>query len=147
MTGTTGITSAAARSSSGGSRTVGYAVAPDGAARVAFAAPGDTDLDGTVNVFDLVAINGSGTYGTGRPAVWDEGDFNYDGVTTVFDLVEIGGSGAYGRGRYTPPEAGISAAAAVPEPSGLPPLLALFFLVQTGFTFWRKTGVTQDLSP
>jgi len=146
-TGTTGITSAAARSSSGGSRTVGYAVAPDGAARVAFAAPGDTDLDGTVNVFDLVAINGSGTYGTGRPAVWGEGDFNYDGVTTVFDLVEIGGSGAYGRGTYTPPEAGISATAAVPEPSGLPPLFALFFLVQTGFASWRKTGLTQDLSP
>ena len=118
-TGTTGITSSTA-AASGGTRAVGYLVAGDGSATVSFAAPGDTNLNGTVDVFDLVAVNSGGKYGAGTASVWSQGDFNYDGVTNVFDLVSINGAGAYGRGNYFP--AAPTAAgglAAVPEPGSL----------------------------
>jgi len=112
-----GIVSSAAASSKG-TRTVGYQVMADGTAVVSFAAAGDTNLDGQVNVFDLVGIMGSGRYGTGVAAIWGQGDFNYDGFTDVFDLVGIGGSGAYGKGSYLPTPAAAWAPAAVPDPCG-----------------------------
>jgi len=120
-TGQAGISSAAA-AASGGTRVVGYVVAGDSSARVSFAAPGDIDLSGTVNVFDLVGIDAAGKYGSGLPAVWDEGDFNYDGLTNVFDLVNIDTAGAYGQGSYFPAgptvaAGGLGQVAAVPEPA------------------------------
>ena len=115
-TGTTGITSSAA-AAAGGARAVGYVVRPDGSATVAFAAPGDTDLNGAVNVFDLVAVNASGRYGNGQPSNWSDGDMNYDGVTNVFDLVAINGGGAYNQGNYLPPPPTAGGVAAVPEPA------------------------------
>jgi autotransporter-associated beta strand protein len=120
-TGTTGITSSTA-AASGGTRAVGYVVAGDGSATVSFAAAGDTNLNGTVDVFDLVAVNSGGKYGAGSAAVWSQGDFNYDGVTNVFDLVSINGAGAYGQGNYfpaAPSASGIGSVAAVPEPASV----------------------------
>jgi autotransporter-associated beta strand protein len=116
--GTAGITSSAA-ATAGGARAVGYVIAGDGTATVSFAAPGDTDLNGAVNVFDLVTVNSSGKYGTGSAAVWSQGDSNYDGVTNVFDLVGINGSGAYGQGNYFPAAPSVGSVAAVPEPGFL----------------------------
>jgi autotransporter-associated beta strand protein/T5SS/PEP-CTERM-associated repeat protein len=119
--GSAGITSSAA-AAAGGTRAVGYVVAGDGSARVSFAAPGDTDLNGLVNVFDLVGIDASGTYGTGATAVWSQGDFNYDGRTNVFDLVGIDTAGAYGSGNYfpaSPTAAGAASVAVVPEPGSM----------------------------
>ena len=117
--GTTGITSSTA-AAAGGTRAVGYLVAGDGSATVSFAAPGDTNLNGSVDVFDLVAVNSAGKYGTGTAAVWSQGDFNYDGVTNVFDLVSINSAGAYGQGNYFPATpTSIGSVAAVPEPGTL----------------------------
>ena len=150
--GTGGITSATA-AATGGARTVGYVVSSDGSARVSFAAPGDTNLDGQVNVFDLVTMMGSGTYGTGRSAVWSEGDFNYDGLTDVFDLVGVGSAGAYGRGNYfpvAPPADGFGLPTAVPEPAGWL-LAASGLIVSCGFRYGRlassfraRQGVEED---
>lgn len=98
--GIAGITSSVAGRSEG-SRSVGVFVSDDGQATVGLAAPGDTNLDRQVNVFDLVRINSSGTYGTGNPAGWSQGDFDYDGVTNVFDLVSTNSGGTYGTGPYT----------------------------------------------
>jgi hypothetical protein len=95
-------------------------VAGDGSAVVSFAAPGDIDLSGVVNVFDLVGINASGTYGTGQTADWNDGDMNYDGVTNVFDLVTVNGGGAYNQGNYFPAAPNVAGGvAAVPEPTAL----------------------------
>ena len=119
--GVAGITSSVVAADPG-IRTVGYALGPDGSAVVAFAAAGDADLSGDVTVFDLVRINGSGTYGTGQPAAWSQGDFNYDGVANVFDLVSIGGAGAYGQGSYLPAAGGgilPGSVTAVPEPGAV----------------------------
>ena len=100
-------------------------VAGDGSAKVSFAAPGDTDLNGAVDVFDLVSVNSSGKYGTGAEANWSQGDFNYDSVTNVFDLVGINSAGAYGQGNYFPAaSAGTGGVAAVPEPTTWTVLLA-----------------------
>ena len=115
--GSSGLTSSAA-AASGGTRAVGYVVAGDGTAQASFAAPGDTNLNGTVDVFDLVGINSGGKYGAGTAAIWNQGDFNYDGVTNVFDLVGINTAGAYGRGNYFPASPAVAAGVnAVPEPT------------------------------
>ncbi len=118
--GTTGITSSAA-AASGGTRAVGYVVNGDGSAAASFAAAGDVDLSGAVNVFDLVSINSGGKYGSGTTAIWQQGDFNYDGVTNVFDLVGVNTAGVYGRGNYFPAATAATgvggSVAAVPEPS------------------------------
>jgi hypothetical protein len=65
--GPAGIVSSPA-AASGGTRTVGYQFDGNGVARVAFAAAGDADLDGKVDVFDLVRVDASGTYGSGGAA-------------------------------------------------------------------------------
>ena len=118
--GTTGITSGTA-AASGGTRAVGYVVEGDGSARVSFAAPGDTNLDGEVDLLDLLEVLGSGTYESPVPAVWAQGDFNYDGVTDLLDLLAILGSGTYDQGSYFPvataTAGGLVAPAAVPEPA------------------------------
>jgi peptidyl-prolyl cis-trans isomerase A (cyclophilin A) len=117
--GVTGISSSAA-AASGGTRAVGYVVAADGSARVSYAAAGDVDLSGQVNVFDLVAINSAGKYGTGQTANWSQGDFNYDRVTNVFDLVGINTAAVYGQGNYFPTAPAASGGfVAVPEPAGV----------------------------
>ncbi|MFM1904726.1 MAG: hypothetical protein RLZZ440_2626 [Planctomycetota bacterium] len=125
--GTAGITSSAVGAS--GTRTVGYTLGADGAAIVAFAAPGDVDLDGEINTFDLVGINASATFGNGQPAIWSQGDFNYDGFTNALDLVAINASGVFGRGRYLPlanyvPLGTVAAVSAVPEPGSVGLLVA-----------------------
>ncbi|MFM8415681.1 MAG: hypothetical protein ACKOCX_13285, partial [Planctomycetota bacterium] len=118
--GTTGITSAAA-AASGGTRAVGYTVAGDGAARVSFASPGDTNLDGLVDLVDLLEILGSGTYQQPVAAVWSQGDFNYDGVTDLLDLLGILGAGTYDQGNYFPSAPSATGFAgnvvSVPEPN------------------------------
>ena len=106
--GTSGITSAAAASTAG--RAVGYAPGSNGSLVVAFAASGDTNLDGQVSVVDLVAIQSSGVYGTGAAAAWFQGDSNYDGVVSVVDMVAMQSSGVYGRGNYNPAPASQAAA-------------------------------------
>jgi autotransporter-associated beta strand protein len=115
--GTAGITSAAA-ASSGGTRAVGYVLARDGSARVSFAAPGDVNLNGQVNIFDLLSIDTAGKFGNGQAADWSQGDFNYDGIANIFDLINVDSSGAYGTGNYFP-AAPSAVIATVPEPGSL----------------------------
>jgi len=113
--GSRGIASSAAAAVPGGVRTVGYRVGSDGAAVVAFAAPGDIDLNGKVDVFDIVAINAAGVYGSGGAATWVEGDMDYDGLANVFDLVAINAADVYNQAPYLPPAVAV---ATVPEPAG-----------------------------
>ena len=114
--GATGITSGTA-AASGGTRAVGYVVDGAGAARVSFAAPGDTTLDGQVDLLDLLEILGSGTYEAPVPSIWSQGDFNYDGTTDLLDLLAILGSGTYDQGPYLPGAPVAPSLTAVPEPA------------------------------
>ena len=135
-TGTSGITSTAAATDlqAGIVRSVGWKSNSDGSVTVAYAAPGDTNLDGEVNVFDLVNVNGSGTYGRGTPSNWSQGDFDYNGVTNIFDMVQTNGAGVYGRGSYLP--AAPTSVSAVPEPASL--LLAFTGLAGSYYMLRRR---------
>jgi hypothetical protein len=108
---------AAAESADGLVRGVGWKENPDGSITVAYAAPGDVNLDGEVDIFDMVDVTSSGAYGVGTASVWSQGDFDYNGVTNIFDLVLVSGAGMYGAGNYLPEPALALNAAAVPEPS------------------------------
>lgn len=118
--GATGITSSDA-AASGGSRAVGWlenanSVANLSSVTFAFAAPGDTNLDWTVDVTDAANFVTAGKYDTGLPATWNEGDFNYDGVVDIQDAADFTSTGLYNAGSYNPPSVS-TAVAAVPEPS------------------------------
>ena len=139
--GATGITSTAVTVAGVGQRTVGYVFNADGSSGVSFAAPGDTDLNGVVNVFDLITINSSGAYGTGAAADWSDGDVTYDGVTNVFDLVAINSAGIYGKGSYFPAAPSVSGGmAVVPEPASLG-AWGLAAVVACGLARQRRRGV------
>jgi autotransporter-associated beta strand protein len=131
-----GIGSTAAGVASG-ARTVGYTVAANGSAVVAFAAPGDLDLNGLVDVFDLVAMDALNRYGSATAAGWAEGDFNYDGVANLFDLVAVNTGGAFGQGNYlNSPVAARAATVPVPEPA----LRLAFFAVAFAWLIGRRRG-------
>ena len=137
--GATGIMSSTAATSAGG-RAVGYVVNGNGSATVSFAAAGDDDLSGAVNVLDLVSINSAGKYGSGAASIWSQGDFNYDGVTNVFDLVSVNTAGVYGQGNYFPATPTIgSVVSAVPEPAPLGILAATLAILMAAQP-WRPVS-------
>lgn len=113
--GTTGITSSVA-AASGGSRTVGWLDHGDGSMTVAYAAPGDANLDWRVDILDIADTLAGGKFNSGLPASWSEGDFNHDGLFDALDVAELIATGLYDAAPYhdVDPAAGV---AAVPEPS------------------------------
>ena len=107
--GATGIVSRAAGTAV--MREIGYTVT-NGVLTIGWATPGDVNLDGIVNVFDLAGVLSGGQYNSGSTAAgWADGDFNYDGRANLLDLVQITGSGflnapTYRTGTGTLPETG-----------------------------------------
>ena len=114
--GTSGITSSAAAATP--YRAVGWVDNGDSSVTFGFAAEGDTNLDGVVDVGDLQNMLASGKYGTGAAAVWAEGDFNFDGVVDVSDLQDVLASGLYGRGGYRSAALSRLAPMSLTDPSG-----------------------------
>lgn len=117
--GATGITSStsAAQVAAFEQRAVGWMSNDDGSVTVAYAAPGDTNLDWVVDVLDATNFVSSGKFGTGAAATWAEGDFNYDGVVDVLDAADFATSGLYNAPSYNAVTASGAPLAAVPEPS------------------------------
>jgi mannan endo-1,4-beta-mannosidase len=96
--GSTGITSAAA--AIGSERAVGSRLA-GGVLTLAWAAPGDTNLDGLVGIADMVSVTSGGKYGTAAiDATWADGDFNYDGRVSITDIAMVGSTGLWNRPSY-----------------------------------------------
>jgi autotransporter-associated beta strand protein len=131
-TGTTGIISSAAAASVAGGipRTVGWLDNGNGSVTFAFAAPGDTNLDGLIDVLDATVLAGSNKFGTGAAATWQEGDFNYDGYVDMVDAAAFLSTNLYNAGSYSSASLalvggnGLGTVAAVPEPASLSILLA-----------------------
>jgi hypothetical protein len=101
-------------------RAVGWLDNGDGSVAFAFAAPGDTNLDWSVDILDAANFLSFGKFDTGLPASWLEGDFRYDGVVDILDAADFFATGLFDAGRYNPSAAASSSAgavAAVPEPS------------------------------
>ena len=123
-TGTSGIMSsvAAADVALGIPRAVGWKENGNGSLTVAYAAPGDTNLDWQVDVLDVAYILAGGKFNTGAPGTWSEGDFNYDGLVNVLDAADFLTTGLYDQGSYNlPPDSVVAtgSVAAVPEPSSI----------------------------
>jgi autotransporter-associated beta strand protein len=124
-TGTSGITSSTAAAESAVSipRAVGWLDNGDGSLTVAYAAPGDTNLDWSIDILDASNFLAFGKFDTGSPATWIEGDFSYDGIVDILDAADFFSTGLYDAGNYNS-ASGASGVAAVPEPT-VPGALAL----------------------
>jgi len=132
--GTSGITSSVTASQVAASelRAVGWLDNGDGTRTVAYAAPGDTNLDWVVDILDVSNFVAAGKFGTGDPASWSEGDFNYDGVVDIQDVADFSATGLYGGAGYNTAD---SSVAAVPEP-GMP--LTLLAVSLGAWATWRR---------
>ena len=115
--GASGIVSSAAAAAlaQGNARSVGWIDGGDGSLSIAYAAPGDTNLDWVIDILDVADILGSGKFNAGVAATWSDGDFNYDGVLDVLDMADVMSTDLVNAGSYN---AGSGSIAAVPEPGG-----------------------------
>jgi autotransporter-associated beta strand protein len=118
-TGTSGITSstAAAESAAGTPRAVGWIDNGDGSLTTAYAAPGDTNIDWSIDILDAANFLSGGKFDTGSPAIWFEGDFSYDGVVDILDAADFFATGLYDAGSYNTAPGLSGGIAAVPEPA------------------------------
>jgi fibronectin-binding autotransporter adhesin len=118
-TGSSGITSstAAAESAAGTPRAVGWVDNGDGSLSVAYAAPGDTNIDWSIDILDASNFLAGGKFDTGSPAIWIEGDFSYDGVVDILDAADFFATGLYDAGNYNTAPGLSGGVAAVPEPA------------------------------
>ena len=108
-TGTTGLGSSAVANAVANfeARTLGWLDNGDGSFTVGFAAPGDTTLDGVVDITDVANFLSSGKLDSGEQGTWDTGDFNLDGVVDQLDLADFLGTSLYDAGPYVPSESGM----------------------------------------
>jgi ELWxxDGT repeat protein/autotransporter-associated beta strand protein len=107
--GAAGFVSQSAAAINGGS--VGYVVNDDGSITVGFAADGDTNLDGFIDILDVSNVSGSGKFDTGIASGWSDGDFNYDGIVDILDAMSLMTTGLVDAGPYM-----TTAAPATPAP-------------------------------
>jgi autotransporter-associated beta strand protein len=117
-TGTSGITSstAAAEAAAGTPRAVGWIDNGDGSLTTAYAAPGDTNIDWSIDILDAANFLSGGKFDTGSPAIWFEGDFSYDGIVDILDAADFFATGLYDAGTYNTAPGLSGGVAAVPEP-------------------------------
>ena len=125
-TGTSGITSstAAANITASIPRAVGWLDNGDGSLTTAYAAPGDTNLDWTIDILDAGNFLAGGKFDTGLPATWLEGDFSYDGIVDILDAADFFGTGLYDAGNYNSASGQAGSVAAVPEPAAWTAVMA-----------------------
>ena len=90
---------------------MGYVENDDGSLTLAFAASGDTNLDGLFDSLDLANIVTSGLLDSGLPAAWWQGDFNYDGFVDILDVSAMFSTGLYDQLTYLPSSRSARAAA------------------------------------
>jgi hypothetical protein len=102
--GTSGIMTTGGKASlTSANPAVGYRVLANGSAIVAWAAYGDSNLDGQVNNIDLGLVANSGKVNAGGTnATWAEGDFNYSGNVNNIDLGLRSNAALFGTGTYIP---------------------------------------------
>lgn len=119
-TGTSGITSSAVAADVAASipRSIGWLDNGDGSVVFAYSAPGDTNIDGQVDILDGANFLAGGKFDSGTPATWNEGDFGYDGLVDILDAADFLSTGLFDAGPYIAPAAGAGGSvAAVPEPT------------------------------
>jgi autotransporter-associated beta strand protein len=125
--GTSGIMTTGGKASpSSTNPAVGYRVLGNGTAIVAWAAFGDSNLDGVVNSIDVNLVNNGGKFNAGGTnATWAEGDFNYTGNVNSIDINLRNNAALFNAGSYIPPAAATasladSSIAESPSSGGIP---------------------------
>ena len=83
-----------------------------------YAAPGDTNVDGVVDLLDASNLLSFAGYDLPVSATWLDGDFNYDGLADILDTAAFLSAGLYDAGPYGP-AAAVGVASFVPEPASL----------------------------
>ena len=96
-------------------RAIGWIANGDGSLTAAYGAPGDTNIDGVVDVLDAANFAAAGKFDSGSPATWNQGDFTYDGMVDVLDAADFMSTNLFDAGPYAP-QGSSAAVAAVPEP-------------------------------
>jgi autotransporter-associated beta strand protein len=114
----TGIVSSRAEAdqAAGIPRTIGWLEDGRGGLTLAFAAPGDANLDGGIDILDAAGFLAAGRFDTGGAAAWSDGDFTYDGIVDILDVGGLLATALFDAGQYRG-GAGALPAAPVPEPS------------------------------
>ena len=105
FSGTSGIMTTGGKASlTSANPAVGYRFVGNGSAIVAWAAYGDSNLDGQVNNIDIGLVNNGGKVNAGGTnATWTEGDFNYNGAVNNIDLGLRNNAALFNAGTYIPP--------------------------------------------
>jgi len=107
--GSSGIGSSVVRSLNeyGTPRTLGWltwVANDDSSYTVGFAAAGDTNLDGSVDIVDLSNIFNGAYLDPGLTATWEAGDFNHDGMVDTLDITDLMAANLFDAGNYLPSE-------------------------------------------
>jgi autotransporter-associated beta strand protein len=133
--GVDGITSsvAAADVALGVPRAVGWLDNGDGSVRFAYSAPGDTNIDLSVDILDAANFLALAKFDTASPASWSDGDFGYDGIVDILDAADFFSTGLFDTGTYGPASASI---AMVPEPASMAIMATASGLAAT----WLRRG-------
>lgn len=79
---------------------IGYKINQDDTLILSAAIEGDTNLDGNIDILDVLNISSSMRYDSNLKADWSDGDFNYDGIVDILDLVYIFSFDLYDTGSY-----------------------------------------------
>jgi autotransporter-associated beta strand protein len=74
----------------------------DASVTVGFAAPGDTNLDGSVDMIDLGNFIHHMDGDPAEAMIWNAGDFNHDDAVDFVDFAEFVGAGLFDEGNYLP---------------------------------------------
>ena len=144
-TGTSGITSSAVAADVVASipRSIGWLDNGDGSVVFAYSAPGDTNIDGQVDILDGANFLAGGKFDSGTPASWNEGDFGYDGLVDILDAADFLSTGLFDAGPYIAATAGAGGAvAAVPEPTSAG--LAVIAVVAAAWCGRRQRSVAKS---
>jgi hypothetical protein len=139
--GTSGISSSQARADLAAfiPRTVGWLDNGDGSLTVGYTAPGDTNIDGGIDILDAANFLAGGVFDTGLSASWSAGDFTYDGVVDILDAADFLSPGLFDAGAYAAGQGGaaVGSVSAVPEPAMIGVALACVAVV--GLSRRRET--------
>jgi hypothetical protein len=98
-------------------RAVGWIDNGGGSFTVGFAAAGDLDMNGLVDLDDVIAFVSSSLYDTGLPSVWAQGDYDYNSIVDLDDVIAFVSGGLYDAGPYNAAPAGMSLAGLADDPS------------------------------
>jgi autotransporter-associated beta strand protein len=142
--GTSGITSSVVQADVAQSvpRAVGWLDNGDGSVTFGYAAPGDTNLDWSIDILDAANFFAGGKYDSGLPASWSEGDFGYDGLVDILDAADFFSTGLFDAGSYNTAPGLASSVAAVPEPAGLGWLAGLVAITAGAWSARRRAAAT-----